>query len=439
MIIHNIENNRIKTILQYSMPCIISMLLSTLITFTDGVFTGNCVGENALAAINIGLPILYFYLGLGLCFGVGGSVITGILSGASKNEESNRVFSQTIVTVTIISLLCSFLLNFLFNDVVSFLRVNSDVITYFNNYYKLMIYAYPLLVLSTVLGMFIRTDGKPIFCMVISILGVALNALLDYIFMVNLDMGIKGSALATMIVQLFTLLISLLYFIKLYNKIHFVNFNFNFEIFKQTLLNGFSEFIGEMASAISMFGFNYMLLKYVGTAGVIAFSVLGYTVYGFSMLVIGFGQGISPLISISFGAKRKDIATDLKNITIRIITFIGFFIGMFLILFSKQYAQIFAVKVEVSQMIANGFIFFIFSFLLMGYNVIGSMYFTSIGDAKSSALISFLRGIFLLLLFIFTLPRLLGMTGIWLCTPLTEILTVSVTLYLIKKDSLNER
>ena len=105
MDIERMKKNKIGTILQFSVPSIIAMLLSTVITITDGYFTGNYVGEEALAAINLGLPILYFYLGIGLCVGVDGTVISGRLLGAKEKQKASEVFTQTIVTATIVCVL----------------------------------------------------------------------------------------------------------------------------------------------------------------------------------------------------------------------------------------------------------------------------------------------------------------------------------------------
>ena len=117
MNIREIKQNKLKTILQFSIPSIIAMLLQTVITITDGYFTGNYVGENALAAINLGLPILYFYLGIGLCVGVGGTVISGRLIGAKEKNKASEVFSQTVVTATVICILISIVVMLLFSTI----------------------------------------------------------------------------------------------------------------------------------------------------------------------------------------------------------------------------------------------------------------------------------------------------------------------------------
>ena len=203
------------------------------------------------------------------------------------------------------------------------------------------------------------------------------------------------------------------------------DFVFDREVGKEMILNGSSEFIGEMASAISMFAFNYVLMKYVGVDGVAAFTILGFVVYGYSMVCIGFGQGISPIVSICWGAKENETATKIRSITNRILLAIGTLTALSFFVAGKRYAEIFGCSNSIADMVAT---------VAMGYDVTGSMYFTSCGDAKSSAIISSLRGIVLLLAFIQIFPEIFGMNGVWMASPCAETLTAIVTFVLIRRQ-----
>lgn len=410
------------------------MLLQTAITITDGYFTGNYVGENALAAINLGLPILYFYLGVGLCVGVGGSVICGRLLGAKNNNKASEVFSQTIVAAAVICILTSLAVFLLFSPILKILKADGELSVYFTEYYRIMLLNYPLMVMGTILGMFIRADGKPQVCMLVSIASCVLNAVLDYILVGRLSMGVQGSAIASLIVQVFAVIVQLAYFLKPSISIKFRRFSFDRAVNKETFINGSSEFIGEMANAVSMFAFNYVLMKYVGAEGVAAFTILGFAVYGYSMTAIGFGQGITPLISICCGAKEYETAMELRRITNKILFAIGLTVAVIFFIFGKSYAAVFGCSDIVANMVSAGFRIYAVTFLVMGYDVINSMYFTGCGDAKSSAIISSLRGIVLLLAFTFIFSALWGMTGVWLAAPATEVLTAVVSVYLITKQ-----
>lgn len=434
MDIRQLKENKLKIILQFSIPSIIAMLLQTVITITDGYFTGNYVGDNALAAINLGLPILYVYLGAGLCIGVGGSVISGRLLGAKKRQKASEVFSQTMVTAVVIGVILSLAVFVLFTPILGFLRADGELSGYFTDYYRIMLFTYPLMVLGTILGMFIRVNGKPQLCMLVSIAGCILNVVLDYMFVARMELGVKGSAIGSLMVQLVTVLAQLMFFFQQDTIVRFRRFVFDREVGKEMILNGSSEFIGEMASAISMFAFNYVLMKYVGADGVAAFTILGFVVYGYSMVCIGFGQGISPIVSICWGAKEKETAAKIRSITNQILLAIGTLTALSFFIAGKRYAEIFGCSNSIADMVATGFRIYAITFLAMGYDVTGSMYFTSCGDAKSSAIISSLRGIVLLLAFILIFPAIFGMNGVWMTSSCAETLTAIVTFVLIRRQ-----
>ena len=190
MNIETIQKNKLGTILRFSIPSIISMLLSTIITITDGYFTGNYVGEDALAAINLGLPILYFYLGVGLCIGVGGSVLCGQLLGSQENRKASEVFSQSVATAFAVCAATSLAVYLLFPTILRILQASGGLTLYFTQYYRVMLLNYPLMVVGTALGMFIRMDGRPQICMLVSIGSCVLNALLDYVLVARFAMGV---------------------------------------------------------------------------------------------------------------------------------------------------------------------------------------------------------------------------------------------------------
>lgn len=316
MNIETIQKNKLGTILRFSIPSIISMLLSTIITITDGYFTGNYVGEDALAAINLGLPILYFYLGVGLCIGVGGSVLCGQLLGSQENRKASEVFSQSVATAFAVCVVTSLAVYLLFPTILRILQANGGLTLYFTQYYRVMLLNYPLMVVGTALGMFIRMDGRPQICMLVSVGSCVLNALLDYVLVARFAMGVLGSAYASLAVQLLSVIAQLAYFFGPSHSIRITSFQFDRAVHRDILLNGSSEFIGEMASAVSMFAFNFVLMRYVGTEGVAAFTILGFAVYGFSMISIGFGQGLTVPVSICWGAGGRKTAMELRIMTI---------------------------------------------------------------------------------------------------------------------------
>lgn len=432
MEITQIKENKLKMILQFSIPSIIAMLLQTVITITDGYFVGNYVGDTTLAAINLGLPILYFYLGIGLCIGVGGSAISGRLLGGRERQKASEVFTQTMITAVVACVVISLAIWCFFVPVQGILKADGAVADCFAEYYKIMLLTYPLMVTGTILGMFIRVDGKPQICMLISVMGCILNVILDYIFVAVMGLGVQGSAIGSLITQMITVVFSVFYFLKPGSGIRFGRFTFDRNVQKETIFNGSSEFIGEMASLISMYSFNYVLMKYVGTQGVAAFSILGFVVYGYSMICIGFGQGLVPLVSACLGAGEMDPAMDIRRLTNQILVALGILVAGSFFMSGRAYAERFGCSSTVADMVSTGFKIYAVTFPAMGYDVVNSMYFTSCGDAKASALISSLRGLVLLITFALILPALFGMNGVWLAAPCSEVLTAVVSFLLIR-------
>jgi Na+-driven multidrug efflux pump len=247
-------------------------------------------------------------------------------------------------------------------------------------------------------------------------------------------MGTTGIAVASLIAGVITLLCILYYFFKKAKVYRFSSFTFSWDVMKHTFLNGSSEFIGELSLCIAMFAYNLVIMRHIGTTGITAFAIAGYISYIFSMIIVGFGQGIVPLTGFSYGAKDYSLARKLRNITNKIVFLAGTLLFLIVLLISKWYGNLFVESEAVSQMIDSGVKIFALSFLCSGVNTITSFYYTSLGKAMESAVISSARGLIILLICIFTLPSLLGMTGVWLAAPVTEGLTLVISLLFMHRE-----
>lgn len=425
--LEKIKQNKTGFLLGFSIPAVIAMVLSSLVSVVDGFFIGNYVGSEGLAAVNLGLPIVYLFCAVGLMIGVGGSVLGGIYNGEGNITKARTVFTQTMILVLIAGVALSTFVFAFFEPMLNFLRAEGLVRQCFYDYYKIISFEYPMMILIITFGMFIRADGKPQYTMGVTFFTVALNIILDYAFS-KMGFGIKGIAIASVITGAVGILMSVLYITKKAVIYRFARFKFDRSEIAKTFTNGSSEFIGEMASVISMFCYNLVIMRTVGSKGVSAFTVAGYMIYVFSMIVIGFGQGMCPLVSFSYGAKALDVSKDLRKLTNRFVFGLGVFFALLLFFGGNFYASLFSNDKEIVGMVTTGLKFLCASFILMGFNVVASMYFTSCGKALPSAVISMARGLVILLALIFTLPRFFGLNGVWATAPLTEIFTLAITI-----------
>ncbi len=439
MELDQIRENGARVLLRFSAPAIATMLLTALVTIADGFFIGNYVGKDGIAAVNLGLPIIYLYLGVGLMVSVGGMAIAQNAMGAGKREICNQVFMQTIVTAMVFSAVVSGVMVCCFEPILSVLRADGEVKAYFQGYYRIMLLQLPVMVLNSTFGMFIRGDGNPQYYMKVSMGNVLLNIFLDWLFVDRLGAGVAGIALASLLSTLICLGPVLYYFMKKARTYRFCAFRFSGKVCLRSVLNGSSEFIGEMSTGIAMFAYNFVIMRKIGADGVTAFTIVGYVAFAFNMVVTGFGQGACPLIGFCRGAGEKALAVGIRKRANRYVFWAGAIVFVIMAAASDWYGGAFVRNANIKEMVRSGIWIFMVSFFFMGINAITSFYFTAIQKAFASAVISFLRGLFLLLLCIFVLPMLFGMTGVWLAAPVTEGITLLVTLFFLWKEKMEER
>lgn len=424
----------LKEIMKYSVPSIIAMILSSMVTIVDGLFISNILGKDILAAINIGMPMLYVFLAIGIMIGVGGVSLAGRRLGQENFKDSNNVFKQTIFTAVISLYILSFIFRIGLDFGLKTLDIASNSCETIINYYGILLWIYPMMMMNIIMGMFLRCEKKHHILMLNTVVITVTNILLDYYLIAKINMGVLGAATASAFAIIIGMILMISNFLNDKSIFTFGKFIFDKKDLKNTVLNGSSEFIGQISMSITMFFLNLVVMNRLGLVGVAAISIIGYTAYIFNMIVVGFGQGISPLISYNYGSNNLKVCNDLRKETSKIVIISGLFFCIVLLMFASSYGKLFTDSKELLGLISFGLPVFSISFITSGYNVITSFYFTGIGFAKESALISSLRSLLLLLLNIFLLPIMFGDLGIWLIEPVTETITLLVAVILIKKS-----
>ncbi len=434
MDLETVRQNTTATILRFSVPAIVAMLLTSLITVADGFFVGNYVGAEGIAAVNLGLPIIYLFLSIGLMVSVGGAALAQIAFGAGDRSACCQVFRQTVATTVVFAVLTGAAVALFFEPMLDILGAQGQVREYFKSYYVILLPELILMVVNSCLGMFIRGEGNPQFFMKVNVVSVLLNVVLDDVFAAVLHVGIAGIAVASLLSAAVSFGCLLYYFIKKATVYRLGAFSFSAAVCVKTLLNGSSEFIGEMSTGIAMFAYNFVIMRRIGVDGVTAFTIVGYVSYVFSMVVVGFGQGVSPLVSFCFGAKEGGLARRLRRRTNRLVFAIGAALFLMMTALADWYGGLFVKNITIQEMVRSGMLIFTVSFFFCGMNAITSFYFTAVGNALASALISLSRGFVVLLACIFVLPAYFGMTGVWLAAPVTEAVTMVLCAVLVRRS-----
>jgi len=430
------QDFNIKSLLEFAFPTILMMLFMGLYTIVDTIFLSRFVNTNALSALNIVCPVINLTVGLGTMLATGGSAIVARKMGAGENERASRDFTLIVGAGFLLGLLIT-VLGIIFADrIIWGLGASELLFSYCRDYLCILLLFTPASILQVLFQNLLVTAGHPGIGMALGISAGAVNILLDYIFMVPLQMGIRGAALGTGIGYLLPAAAGMLFFSFSKNILHFKKPVWELAILTESCFNGCSEMISQGASAVTTFLFNRIMMKLLGEDGVAAITIIIYTQFLLSSLFIGFSMGVAPIISYNYG---KNDSAQLKKVIsdgVRFIIFSSVFVFGTAFVSGSALAGIFSEKgTPVYEIVRDGFRIFSFAFLFCGGNIFTSAVFTALSNGKASALLSFLRTFGLITILLLVLPDLLGVTGVWLAVPAAELLTGMVAIGLIKWNS----
>jgi putative MATE family efflux protein len=317
--------------------------------------------------------------------------------------------------------------------VINFLGGGGNLYPYVKDYLSVIILFCVCYMTGYALEIYIKVDGNPVYPTLCVITGGVVNILLDYIFVVIFHWGIKGAAFATGLSQVTTTSLLFYYIFFRTKRIKFVKIKYSLLNLLKIMKVGFAEFLAEVSTGISIFVFNLVILKNLGEKGVSAFGIIGYISSFITMTMIGFNQGVQPILSFNLGAKEhKKIFEIIKN-SFFILGVLGVFFYTLINIFSANIVSIFLNDVEDINLTKKALTTYSFTYLICGFNIFSAGYFTAVDMVKISTIITMLRGILLLVLFILILPIFLGTTGIWITMFVTEEITLIFSYIFMKK------
>lgn len=415
----------IASLLRFAAPSIGMMIIISIYTVTDGIFIGQYAGETALAASNIVYPAINLILGIGIMLASGGSALVAKNLGEGKLAAANRRFTLLAWTGAICGILLALVLWLFFEPLLRFLGATDLLMEDAASYLGVLLPFYPAAALMTLFNAFYIADGRPVQGFMVSLLCGVTNAVLDYVFMAHLHMGVMGAGLATGLADLVASLVGLYYFRFASRHIRFSRCYFEGSVLLKAMTNGASEMVTQLSVGVTTFLFNILTYQYAGEAGIAAITVILYTEMLLTSILLGFTNGVAPIFSYQFGARNYDNLLHLLRlccITIGaggLIAFIGSrLLGQTIIsLFLPDAGSVF-------DLTLNGFYLFSLSFLLCGFNLFSSGFFTALSDGKTSALLSMMRNLIGIVVFLMFLPNMLGIDGIWLAVPASDCVSL---------------
>lgn len=423
------------TLFKFAFPTMIANLFMSIYTTIDGIFVANYVNTNALAAVNIVMPYIIMALALGTMTGTGGSAIVSHHLGEGKFDEAREKFSFLCLTCFMACVVIS-VFSYIFRGPLLRLLGTSDLIfDYCEDYHTPMIFAAPLALVGIALQSFFIAAGKPGLGMSFSLTGGVVNVFLDWFLIAQLKMGTAGAAIASGMGYSIPGVAGVLYFtFARKGTLYFVKPRWNGKVLLKTITNGSSEMVALVASGITTIAMNNIMMRLRGEDGVAAISILLFTMTLISDLYMGYALGIAPITSYNLGAGHKDKLKREHKINLKIIGICSIVVYLLGMLLRNPLISIYADKgTAVYEMAAEGYWLFSIGFLYMGFNLYGSSFFTSLGDGKASALLSFYRGLVFLIIALYGMSALFGVTGLYLAMPIAELLGLGSTVYFMEK------
>lgn len=428
------EINNGRSAIRFALPAIIMTVFMSTYSMIDGLFISRYVGTDAVGATNILLPVICLATAIGFMFSSGGTAWIGRKLGMGKKEEARSDASLIIVVAFVLSIGVSILSLSFMRPLVYLLGADDVLFGYAYDYGMSVALFFPLLVLQMIIGEFVIVSGKPIHSMASFIGGGITNIVLDCIFIVNLEMGVAGAALATGIGASIPVFIGLFILTRKSCELRLSKPSGDYRALFGSCCNGASEMISELSVAVTSLLFNITMMRCAGADGVAAISVILYVQTFAVSAVVGYMMGTSSITAYNYGARngRNLNMMFFNGLLVSAIISIASFMVLFLC--GSELAILFAGDAEnVRMLIEQGTFIFSFGFLMAGFNIFASGMFTALSDGSSSAIISVFRGLILLVPSIVLLSELFGTIGVWFSIPITEMITLVISLYLLKQ------
>ena len=423
------QDFNIKSLLKFAFPTIVMMLLMGLYTIVDTIFVARFVGTNALSALNIVCPVINLIVGLGTMLATGGSAIVARKMGEGETVRASQDFTLIVGAGALLGVVITVFGATFIDSIIWGLGASGILFPYCREYLFLLLLFTPASMMQVLFQNLIVTAGRPGIGMVLGVSAGATNIIFDYIFMVPLQMGIKGAALGTGIGYLIPTVAGILFFTVGNGSLHFRKPVMDISILAGSCANGFSEMVSQAASAVTTFLFNQIMMKLLGEDGVAAITIIIYTQFLLTALYIGFSMGVAPVISYNYGKQDNARLKKVFSICMRFIILVSIAIFGAAYAFGSPLVSFFSEKgTSVYEIARRGFLIFPFSFLFCGLNIFTSATFTALSNGKLSAVLSFLRTFGLILVLLLILPEFMGVAGVWLAVPIAELLTMVVAL-----------
>ncbi len=424
----------LKNILKFAIPTIAMTVFMSFYTMVDGLFVSNLIGTNALSAINLTAPLIQLVTAISTMLATGGSAVTMKKMGEQKREEAKEDFTFLIlVNVAVGFIMCG--LGYLAMDTIfAAMNLSSDVAGYCVEYLsRYLLFTVPILLMNN-FTLYMIASEKATLSFICSVAGGVLNMVLDYVFIAVFKMGISGAAIATGLGYSVTALVGLFVFSQKKNLLHFKKPVFRFRVLANAATNGCSEMATALVTGIITMMFNWTMLHYIGENGVAAVTIIMYVLMFASSLYTGYSYGVAPMISYYYGEKNDGKLKKLIAVSLKVITSISVLTVAASFILTKPLVSVFArPENPVYELAVTGNRICTIALFFIGFNIFASGMFTALSNGVISAVLAFSRSFVFMLITMLVLPAILGVNGIWMATPVAELMALILSMAMFFK------
>ena len=423
-------------LLRFTLPSIVMMVFTSIYGVVDGIFVSNFAGKTAFAAINLIMPYLMAFGTLGFMVGTGGTALVSMTLGAGDKKKANEIFSMLIYVCIIGGIALTVLSIALMRPAAILLgatgQILEDCVTY-GNIVQLALTAY---ILQYAFQSFCITAEKPNLSLGMTVASGVCNIVLDALFVGVFHWGLVGAAVATAFSQILGGIIPIIYFLRPNDSLlRLGKCRFDGRALLRTCTNGSSELMSNLSMSLVSMLYNLQLMKYAGEDGIAAYGVIMYVNFIFIAIYIGFSIGSAPIVGYNHGAQNHE---ELKGLLRRSLVILASFSGILtasaIVLAGPLSAIFVGYDAALYTMTVRAFRIYSSSFLLCGFNIFGSSFFTALNNGLISAIISFLRTLVCQCAAVLLLPLILGLDGIWWSILAAEGIALILTVYFLVKN-----
>ena len=419
-----------RRLIRFVIPSVAMMILTSIYGVVDGLFVSNFVGKTPFAAVNLVIPFTMILGAFGFMLGTGGTALVAKTLGEGRQEEANRIFSMLIYFALGLGVLLTIFGIAVLKRIVIKMGADDAMLRHCMIYGRIVLLGIPFYMLQNMFQNFLIAAEKPQLGLIVTVAAGLTNMVLDALFIAVLGWGVAGAAVATALGQCVGGLIPFVYFArKNSSRLALVKTKLLGGALLRTCTNGSSELVSNISmSSVGML-YNAQLMKVAGENGVAAYGVIMYVNFIFIAIFLGYAYGSAPIVAFNYGARRTEELQNVLKKSLKLI--LGTGISLFLIatVFAGVLSGLFVgYDAELYRLTVRGFHLYAISFLLCGFNIYGSSFFTALNNGVVSAAISFLRTVVFEVAAVLILPLFFGLDGVWCAITVAELASILITI-----------